>query len=267
MTATATTTLPVRSTLVLRPEDVARWRFARDGVLAAPPAAGEPVPLSYLVFLRAQPALGIDFHQVLDRHPERGLYGGVVYEAGEAPLRVGQVLAVESDVAERRRTASRHGDLVLTTLRTTYRADGVPVATESVRMVDLPEGFVADRPAAPPAPSALPVLATLPGIERRSVAWLTVETGDINALHVDPVLARARGYADVVVPATLINALVERELVAGGGCLQRLALRYHAPTLPGEALTLHAEEEDGAWTLELRHGDTLRAQGDARRAS
>jgi acyl dehydratase len=263
-------TMPVRFELQLTAESLARWRIGRDGVSGEPSLPGAPVPLSYLVFLRAQPVLGCNFHDILERDPDRGLYGGVAYRA-MSPLEVGQSLQAVSDVQERRTAESAHGTLTLTTLLTTYRCRGEVCATESVRMVDLPPG-----PRRKPAQDAVRAprfeqVATIPGITRSQIAWLTVETGDVNALHLDGEYAKFRGFDDVVVPATLMNALFERELAAvcglAGRPAQTLDVRYHGPTFPGEPLLLHARQDGNQFEFEAfvgtGTGASLRADGRA----
>jgi acyl dehydratase len=259
---------PVEFELLLSPEALSRWRIGRDGVIAAPPATGTPVPLPYLVFLRAQPVLGVNFHELLGRDPDRGLYGGVVYRQIE-PLTVGQRVAASSVVQDRRTVASARGELTITTFLTTYRCDGVVHATEAVRMVDLPPMPEADGAAAPAAGAIRervhPLLARIPAITRNQVAWLTVETGDTNALHLDAPYAAKRGFPDVVVPATLITALLEREIEAASARrVVELDVRYHAPTFPGEAIELCASVAGDAMAFQAFCGTGLRAEGRVR---
>lgn len=250
--------------LVLDGERVGRWLTARDDRITSPPAAGSAVPLPFLVFLRMQPILGLSIHDWLGRDPERGLYGGVSYAARRLP-RVGQTLAATSGVTERKRVSSPTGELTITTLRTVYRGADGEVATETVRMIDLPAS--AKRPTAPEpvaAPTADPLLARWPSISRRQVAWMTVETGDMNPLHVDQAVASRRGFADIVVPAPLLTALVEREL-AGllGAHPLRLDVRYQAPTLLGAALALHGRREGAQVGFTLSGQGLTRATGRA----
>jgi acyl dehydratase len=255
---------PTSFTSTLTPDSVCRWRVGRDGRLGPPPLIGEEVPLSYLVFLRAQPALGISFHELLGRDPDRGLYGGVNYRL-LATLRVGQTLAATSEITERRQVESANGILTLTTLLTTYRSDSVVCATEAVRMVDLPAGSPKSAGQKAPREPVHPLLASFPPISRNQVAWLTVETGDMNALHLDVEYARARGFGDVVVPATLITALTERELASDAGeRVVELDARYHAPTFPGEVLELHASRQGDEVSHEVFVQGKLRADGRAR---
>lgn len=250
-------------TLQATPESVARWRIGRDGALARPPREGEPLPLSYLVFLRVQPILGLSIHRQLDRDPDRGLYGGVRYEAARPP-RVGEVFIAGGTVTSRREVASARGTMVLRTLETQYRNGGSTVVTESVRMVDLPPGPPAEPARGPAREPAHPKLAELAPVTRTQVAWLTVETGDTNALHLDSAYAASRRFPDVVIPGTLTVAILERELErALGRAPRRLDLRLTAASYPGEAYRLHAGAKDGGLAFELFCGDELRAEGSA----
>ncbi|HYF19206.1 MAG TPA: MaoC/PaaZ C-terminal domain-containing protein [Ramlibacter sp.] len=257
---------PVEFTLELTPEAFVRWRIGRDDRIQPPPAPGARVPLSYLVFLRAQPVLGVDFRELLGRDPDRGLYGGVSYRQLR-PLAIGRQLQARSVVTSRREVASPRGQLVITTLLTTYRCGGEDHATEEVRMIDLPPA--PDTPPAPPEPvlhrPANPLLATAPPITRNQVAWLTVETGDTNALHLDARYAASRHYPDVVVPATLITSLLEREIEAASGArIAALDVRYLAPSYPGDAFAIHASREGDELGFEALADGTLRAQGRCR---
>lgn len=244
-------------------ESVARWTIGRDGVLAPPPAAGAPLALAYFVFLRMQPLTGVSIHAALGRDPDRGLYGGVAYRAQRTP-RVGETFRASSRVVDTREVASARGTLVLRTLETRYAVGGETVVTESVRTVDLPAG-------PPPAPSSGPRrapsfahVAMLAPATATSIAWATVETGDLNPLHLDASYAAARGYPAVVVPGTLIAARAEAALAERlGRALHSFDLRLHAASYPAQAWSLHAEARDGGLAFELFAGDTLRAEGRA----
>lgn len=254
---------PLRFGLPVDAASVARWLYARDGTLVPPPAQGSPLPLSYLVFLRAQPLLGLSFHELLDRDPDRGLYGGVTYRQ-LAPLHVGTPLQASSEVEARERVESASGLLTVTTFTTTYRAGGQVHAVESVRMIDLPPGQPGSGPAQAPREPRHPRVASIPPISRSQVAWLTVETGDTNALHLDARHAASRGFPDVVVPATLLSALFERELAGLAGVHPTaFGVRYHAPTYPDEGLELYASRDGASIAFEAFAGAQLRASGRA----
>jgi AcrR family transcriptional regulator/acyl dehydratase len=257
---------PVDFEIALTPEAYVRWCIGRDGRIVAPPAAGARIPLSYLVFLRAQPVLGVDFRELLGRDPDRGLYGGVSYRQMR-PLTIGQRMEARSVVSSRRGVDSPRGRLVITQLLTTYRCEGVPYATEEVRMIDLPPA--GDSPPAPEPREAYipahPALALAPPITRNQVAWLTVETGDTNALHLDGHYAARRHYPDVVVPATLITAVIEREIEQAVGLrMTELDVRYLAPSHPADAFAIHASRNGPELVFEAVVEQQLRAQGRCR---
>lgn len=134
------------------PEAVARWRFGRDGVIAPPPPQGSPLPLAFLVFLRLQPQHGVSIHHLLDRDPDRGLYGGVTYRTARTP-RVGDSFAAAGSVTDRREAAGPRGTMLLRTFETRYADAAGEVVTEAVRMIDLPPG-PPTAPAAGPARSS-----------------------------------------------------------------------------------------------------------------
>ena len=114
--------------------------------------------------------------------------------------------------------------------------------------------------------STHPLLTTIPALTRNQIAWLTVETGDMNPLHLDAPYARARGFRDVVAPATLISALIERE-IAGAFARQRpiatFDARYHAPTFPDEPIQLFASMAGSVVTFDAYADGILRASGSA----
>ncbi|MBL8379081.1 MAG: MaoC family dehydratase [Burkholderiales bacterium] len=245
------------------PESVARWCIGRDGTLAPPPAEGDALPLAYLVFLRVQPILGLSIHRHLARDPDRGLYGGVTYAATRTP-RVGEAFVATAEVTSRREVESPRGTMVLRSLATTYRDGAGPVVTETVRMVDLPAGPPADPARGPARPPAHEPVAVIAPLTRTQVAWLTVETGDMNALHLDIAYAAARRYPNVVIPGTLTVALIERELAKVlGRPLARIDLRLTAASYPGEEYRLHAAAKGDGLGYELFCGEELRAEGSA----
>jgi len=259
---------PIAFSVDLSAEHAARWLFARDGTWPRTPQAGDPLPMSWAVFLRLQPILGVRIHDLLDRDPHRGLYGGVVYRASR-PLTVGQRLDATATVTDRREIDSPRGRLQVTTLTTVYRDGGEPVLEEAVQMIDLPASppspesrpLAQAQPASPPAGQAIAALEQ--GFDRTRIAWMTAATGDTNPLHLDRHYAARRGFDDVVVPAPLITAWVEQALVTRhqGAALSLLELRFQGATLPDQSLSLHGSESAGPDRIELRSGDQVRARG------
>jgi len=241
------------------PESVSRWRTGRDARLAAPPAEGEALPLAYFMFLRLQPILGQSIHRLLDRDPDRGLFGGVRYQAARPP-RVGAQYAAAASVTEKKQA----GELTITTLSNRYSEAGALTVEETVRMVDLPAGPPRTPARGPQKSAAYPRLVPLGPITRTQIAWYTVESGDLNPLHFDYSYAASRLYRDVVVPGTLLAALAEREAAAAlGAPLVMLDLRLRAASYPGEDLVLHGRVRGAMLDFELYCGDELRAEGTA----
>jgi len=282
---------PIEFSIDLSADHAARWLFARDGTWPRTPQAGDPLPMSWAVFLRLQPILGVRIHDLLDRDPHRGLYGGVVYRA-RRPLTVGERLDATATVTDRREIDSPRGRLQVTTLTTVYRDGGEPVLEEAVQMIDLPAS--PQVPSAPPPASSRTVVSQPPagpghmertgepaqpngalpathdliavlasGFDRTRIAWMTAATGDTNPLHLDRHYAARRGFEDVVVPAPLITAWVEQSLSArhANASLSLLELRFQGATLPDQPLSLHEIESAGPGRIELRSGDQVRARG------
>jgi acyl dehydratase len=246
-------------------ESVARWTTAREDALARPVKDGARVPMSYFVFLRMQPVLGLSTHEWLGRDPDRGLYGGIVYRVYADGPRVGDRLACSCQVTDRREVPSPRGVLRLTTLTTTYRRGPEVLLTEAVRMVDLPpqprEELAGPSPSSINPPTDPPIATVASGFSRRQVAWMTVETGDLNRLHVDEPYARRRQFKDILVPAPLITAVLEAKLESMFGPLIGLDARYLAPTHPDEALQIHARRVEGRIDFELVCDGAVRVQG------
>lgn len=265
----------LRFDLEVSSESVASWLIGRDGKLAPQLPRTAAVPLSYLVFLRTQPITGQSIHETLGRDPERGLYGGVRYRATRS-LRVGDVLRASGSVVDRREVDTPRGRLTISTLSMAYSDESEIVAEESVRMIDLPAPSSAPSETSQPAPALSPVglqpdlpgydrMALVAPITRRQVSWMTVATGDINELHFDAEYARRRGYADIVVPAPLLSALIERELTeALASPVGELDLRYQAPTYPGETLDIRARQHGATVDLKVFIGQTCKIEGRAR---
>jgi acyl dehydratase len=266
----------------LSADHAARWFFARDGVWPRSMRIGEPLPMSWAVFLRLQPILGVRIHDLLERDPHRGLYGGVTYRASR-PISIGQKLDARAIVTDRREMDSPRGRLKVTTLTTTYREKGETVLEEAVQMIDLPTPPTMSANSATPASAASPASPVSPtsspqaspttpdapiavldqGFDRTRIAWMTAATGDTNPLHLDRLYAQGRGFADVVVPAPLITAWVERAISDRheGSALTLLELRYQGATLPDQPLSLYQNPSAGPGRIELRSGDQIRARG------
>jgi hydroxyacyl-ACP dehydratase HTD2-like protein with hotdog domain len=249
------------------PESYCRWLVGRDDALPDEiPAPGTDVPLSYLFFLRCQPAAAISIHTELGRDPDRGLFGGVRYQR-QAGIVVGDTLNAVPQITERKSVDSPRGELTLTTLVNQWHAGNERVVTETVRMIDLPPGPPSKPGDGPAADPELGLIGNPTSFSRRQIAWLTVETGDLNALHLDRDYATSRGFPDVVVPGTLIVPFAERMLTTALGTpLETLDVRFRAPTYPGEEITIAARKETEMedWTFEISGGGTVRADGRAR---
>lgn len=261
-----TTSLPPFE-IDVTPESYCRWLVGRDDALPETvPEPGAEVPLSYLFFLRCQPAAAISIHAELSRDPDRGLFGGVRYQR-HAGVIVGDTLNAVPQITERKSVESPHGELVLTTLVNEWRRDDERAVTETVRMVDLPPGPPSEPADGPAADPDLGVIGSPTSFSRRQIAWLTVETGDLNALHLDRDYATARRFPDVVVPGTLIVPFAEQTLAtAVGKSLETLDVRFRAPTYPGEEILVAARKdtEIGDWRFEISGSGTVRANGRAR---
>lgn len=251
----------------ITPESYCRWLVGRDDALPEKlPETGADVPLSYLFFLRSQPAAALSIHAALGRDPDRGLFGGVRYQR-HAGICVGDTLDAVSRIAERKSADSPRGEMILTTLVNEWRTGDKLAVTETVRMVDLPPGPPSAPSAGPAMDTALPPVGDPTSFSRRQIAWLTVETGDMNALHLDRDYAATRLFPDVVVPGTLIAPFAEKVLTGVvGKPLDLFDVRFRAPTFPGEEITVTAKEDQDPkeWRFEISGNGTVRAVGRAR---
>lgn len=247
-------------------ESYCRWLVGRDDALPdTVPQTGTDVPLSYLFFLRCQPAAAISIHTELGRDPDRGLFGGVRYQR-HAGISVGDTLSAKATIAERKTVESPRGDMILTTLVNEWSNGDTPAVTETVRMVDLPPGPPSEPAAGPEADVSLGIIGEPASFSRRQIAWLTVETGDLNPLHVDRDYATSRLFPDVVVPGTLIVPFAEKTLATAiGRAIDTIDVRFRAPTYPDEEIIVAARKdtEIGDWKFEVVGGGTVRAVGRA----
>ena len=254
--------------IVATPEAVCRWMIGRDDALPDDmPTAGDEVPLTWLFFLRCQPATATSIHAALGRDPDRGLFGGVRY-VRERPVRVGDILSSQARITDRKTVDSPRGAMVLSTLTNEWSVNGRLAVTETVRMVDLPPGPPVPPAAGPEADATLAPLGDAVSFTPRQIAWLTVETGDLNPLHVDRNYATGRLFSDVVVPGTLIAPLVEKRLShAAGAPVSMLDIRFRAATYPGESIVVTAAQHEGGWAFEIVGSGRVRAAGSAEVAS
>lgn len=85
---------------------------------------------------------------------------------------------------------------------------------------------------------------------RADQALLYRLSGDYNPLHVDPEAAKAAGFERPILHGLCVYGIVGRVLLAhyGGsdpGRFGSLSVRFSKPTLPGDALSVHAWEHPG----------------------
>ena len=193
------------------------------------------------------------------------MFGGVHYECHRR-IKVGDRLNATAAVTERKTVASPRGDMLLTTLVTRWRVQNADAVTETVRMIDLPPGPATAPAAGPAADTALSAIGAPITFSRTQIAWLTVETGDMNPLHLDRDYATNRQFPDVVVPGTLIVPVAEQKISAAAGhALHALDVRFRAPTFPGEEILVSAAPDaaTGAWRFEISGSGTVRVVGTA----
>ncbi len=109
----------------------------------------------------------------------------------------------------------------------------------------------------PPPPDRLS-----PVISRVDIAWICVATNDGHPLHLDFEFAtREAGFKDVLVPGHMLIGWAMQYLQEWSGSIDGVAkwnIRFVAPVLPGEQLTIHGEagegEDDAVVTLTTQDG-------------
>lgn len=84
-----------------------------------------------------------------------------------------------------------------------------------------------------------------PPINRVDIAWTCVATDDPNPLHLDQEFAMEKaGYADVVVPGTMLVGWVGEYLEEAAGGTENLrewSIRFMEPVWPDEQIALDGE--------------------------
>ncbi len=160
---------------------------------------------------------------------------------GTSSSRILDVGDVRSGVLVRRETVSRDGD---------GRLVARNVVTSVIRGASV--GHAVDVVAATPVP-LVGDAATLvvPTLDRQ--ALLYAQTGDDNPLHVDPEAARGAGFERPILHGLcafgMVVHRVVRDLADQGWCgVRAVGVRFTAPVVPGEDITVHA----------VRSADTIR---------
>lgn len=84
-------------------------------------------------------------------------------------------------------------------------------------------------------------------------------SGDLNPLHVDPVVARAAGFPDVIAHGMLVMGLAMSSLRAAMNSrrIKNSSVRFTAPVLAGTALVLTAEIEETEVSFSIRNSDNV----------
>jgi acyl dehydratase len=140
--------------------------------------------------------------------------------------------------------------IVLTSVETAWTTSDGWRLTETTEMADI---FGDRTPADERHPTLFGERVDLGPVSRLRIAWCCTATEDLQDVHHDADLARARGYDDVLVPGTLLAAIAEGALRNRYPSLEKLSLRFTAPLYPDDALslTIGHDGENSAASLEF----------------
>lgn len=226
--------------MTVEPMSVAGLAYARDGVVPPSPTGGDEVPWAFFTLLRSQFRLGGSLHELMGRDPRRGLMVGIEY-AGARQCKIGERVAAEPSLASQRTVERDTSTLILTAVTTRWSSAGENRASsdewlleEVTTMADL---FGHAEPPSPRPPRVVGDRTELGPISRLRIAWACVATEDLQEVHHDPSMARARGYDDVLVPGTLLAAIAEAHLRAALDSVDGFRIRFTAPVYPDDHLS------------------------------
>jgi acyl dehydratase len=216
-----------------KPTDPDHLRFVYEkDILTLPTMA---VVLAHPGFWARDPVLGIDWTHML--HGEQGL-------TIHAPIpRSGKVRG-ESRIADVIDRGPEKGAMLHYVREVFDEEAGTHLATVRQTLVCRGNGRVADTTRTPPAPHVMPARApdiVVDAATSPQMALIYRLSGDLNPLHVDPVVAAGAGF-----PAPILHGLATFG-VAGLAVLEHVCgfdpqrfrafdARFSAPVFPGETL-------------------------------
>lgn len=213
-----------------------------DGLKALPTMA---VVLGYPGFIWRDPKYGADWKKIL--HAEQSI-------RILRPLPVSGALRGESRFAKIFDKGTEKGSLVLVERTIIDEADGAVVAVSIQTSFLRGNGGSGGSEGSPPVPHAIPdrtadTVSTLgSSVDQAKIYRLS---GDLNPLHIDPVVAQAAGFDRPILHGLCTFGIVGRSLIAELTAnqperLTRMDCRFSAPVYPGETLSTEIwRESDG----------------------
>jgi NAD(P)-dependent dehydrogenase (short-subunit alcohol dehydrogenase family)/acyl dehydratase len=252
--------------------DRAEWLAYAAATDDANPALLDVAPPMYhvrpfiglMLKMATDPELGLDFLRLVHgEHDARFL----------RPLRHGEVLTLRGrllsldekpsgTVARFSLVGLVDGEPAVDAMTTYFvRAASPPAAR--------PKGEERPPAAAPPEPPP-PDLVFQQSVSLDQATRYAAASGDDNAIHLDPEVARRGGLPGVILHGLCTMAFAQRDLVASlcegdPTRLARLAVRFARPVFPGQALLLEVWRRPGGAEFVTRNGEgqTVIAQGRA----
>ncbi len=221
------------------------------------------VVLGYPGFWLNAPGIGADTVRLL--HGEQGVeLFHPIPAAGEL---VGKTRVVEAvDKGEK-------GLLLYSEKTLTDAATGLLIARTSATHVLRGDGGMANAGKQARTAHAMPASApdwTMQVRTRPEQALLYRLNGDYNPLHSDPQTARAAGFHRPILHGLctfgMVSHAVSRRLLAAGGALRSLSLRFSGPVYPGETLSLDVWR-DGSFRAQVVERDAVVIDNGVMRAA
>lgn len=202
-----------------------------DGLKALP---GMAVIMAYPGFIWRDPKFGVDWKNIL--HGETSIIC-------HAPLPVSGELTGSSTFGPVFDKGAAKGAIVYQT-REIHHEDGTHVATVRNATFLRGDGGFGGSSEGQPAPHAMPdrapdIVHILPTAANQALIYRL--SGDMNPLHIDPVVAAAAGFARPILHGLCTFGIAGRSLLAAladnePARIRRIDARFSSPVYPGETI-------------------------------
>lgn len=176
---------------------------------------------------------GLQAHQLLhgEQHflYHQQLRPGVLYTSTSTLSEV--IEKPRFDLLRKHTALHEPGGALVCEMRSIYVAIEQPVARGGVAVED----------------QAAELPPTVTTVSRQKIQAFADASGDHNAVHLDPVMARRAGHVDVFAQGMLGMGLVGSQLPAGE--LRKFSARFMSPIPLGDRLRIESRGEPGEWWL------------------
>lgn len=231
------------------PLDAGELPFVYEKILRIIPSQASV--LAYPGFWLTEPSLGIDWVKLL--HGEQGLVFERPLKAAADVRGEYQVLGVDDKgpgkgavIFFEKRILDAADDGLICRVRSTYFLRG--------------DGGCGSWGEVPPGPTALPervpdLVLELPTIARQALIYRL--SGDVNPVHIDPVIATQAGFEKPILHGLCTFGVacfgIVQHLCAGNpDRLKEIFVRFSRPVFPGETICLELFKENDSWRFRAR---------------